>query len=103
MTNQVISDIVAAEQKAAGIVENAQIAAREAVLRSQESLKISLEEKITEAKKQAKELVLQKKELLNKQTILIKQQNQTKYQEILRETALKMEDAADLIAERILE
>ena len=103
MTNQVISDIVAAEQKAAGIVENAQTAAREAVLRSQESLKISLEEKITEAKKQAKELVLQKKELLNKQTILIKQQNQTKYQEILRETALKMEDAADLIAERILE
>ena len=102
MAKQVLCDIVAAEQEAGDIVASAQAAARETVLNSQHNSKRIIEEKISEAKLKAKESILQKKDYLNTQAVLIKQKNQTEYEELLRDAELKMEDAADFIAERIL-
>ena len=102
MTNQVINEIITAEQKAAEIVESAQAEARAAVLSSQKDLKIKFDEKITDAKTQAKELILQKKEYLKKQSVILKQNSQTRFQEFQQESALKMEGAANFIAERII-
>ncbi len=102
MVKQVICDIVAAEKEAGDIVARAQAAAREAALISQEKSKSIIDENITEAKFKAKESILQKKDYLNTQAVLIKQKNETEYEELLREAEFKMEDAADFIAERIL-
>lgn len=102
MTSEVISDIIAAEQEAGDIVARAQTAARESVLLSQENAKLKIDERITQAKFQAKELISQKKNDLDKQADLLKQKNETKYQELLTQAALKIENAADFVAERII-
>lgn len=101
MTNEVLSGILAAEQEAGDIVAEAQAAARTAILLSQKNLESKTKAKISEATRQAKQLILQKKEFLNIQADLLKQENQAKYQELFAKAALKMEDAADFIAERI--
>ena len=103
MANQVISEIVAAEAEAADIISKAQIAAREAALLAQENFKRKTDEIIAKAKLQAKELVLQKKNFLDTQSIILKQKNEAKYQELIEEAGLKMENTADFIAERILQ
>ena len=103
MANQVISEIVAAEAQAADIISKAQIAAREAAQLAQENFKRKIDEIIAKAKLQAKELVLQKKNFLDTQSVILKQKNEAKYQELIKEAGLKMENAADFIAERILQ
>ena len=102
MTKEIICDIVAAEDKACEIIEKAQTDAREAALKSQEELKTRQEKEIAGAKDKAKQTVLQKKEDLKNETARQIQLSETKYAQIKKEAALKMDEAADFIAERIL-
>ncbi len=102
MTKEIICDIVAAEEEACKIIAKAQAEAREAALQSQNELKTKQEKGIADAKEAARQKVLQKKEELDIQTSKQIELNETKYTEKLKEAALKMEKAADFVAERIL-
>lgn len=102
MTKEIICDIVAAEDKAGELIEKAQSGAREAALLSQEELTARQEKEIAAAKDEAKKMVLQKKEDLKNETARQILSNETKYKDILKEAAFKMDEAADFIAERIL-
>lgn len=102
MTKEIICDIVSAEEEACNIIAKAQADAREATLKSQDELKVKQEKEIAGAKDAARQKVLQKKEELNAQTNQQIELNETKYMEELKEAALKIDKAADFIAERIL-
>lgn len=102
MTKEIISDIVAAEDNARAIIEKAESDAREAALISQENLKSRQEKEIAGAKEKAKSMVQQKKADLKSETAGQIQLNKNKYMELQKEAALKMDEAANFIAERIL-
>jgi vacuolar-type H+-ATPase subunit H len=102
LIKEVLNDIMAAEREAGDIIAGAQAAARESVLHSQENAKRRTDERITEEKIKAKELILQKKAYLNNQEEILKQNNEKNYEELLAKAALKMDEAVDFIAERIL-
>jgi hypothetical protein len=101
MTKEIISDIVAAEGKACEIIEKAQSDAREAALISLEEQKVRQEKEINSAKDKAKQILAQKKEDLKNETAGQIQSNKNKYAELQKEAALKMDEAANFIAERI--
>lgn len=102
MTKEIICDIVAAEDEACQIIEKAQSDAREAALQSQEELKARQEKEIASAKEKAKQMVAQRKEDLKNETVRQIQSNEIKYAQLQKEAALKMDEAAHFIAERIL-
>jgi|GEM_PF-7014434 len=102
MSKEIILDIVAAEDKASEIIEKAQSDAKEAALQSHEEMKARQEKEIAAAKEKAKQTVLQKKEELKSETARQYQSNETQYVQLQKEAALKLDKAADFIAERIL-
>ncbi|MPN25414.1 hypothetical protein SDC9_172823 [bioreactor metagenome] len=102
MTKEIIGDIVAAEGKAGERIEKAQTGAREAALLSQEALKSKQESEIAAAKERAKKTLFEKREELKNETARLILSNETSYKELLKEAALKIDEAAGFIAERIL-
>lgn len=101
MTNDVVRDILAAEQEAGELIAAAHAAAREAVVQSQKNTMLQTEEMITQAKSRAKERLARKKKELDAQAGLLKKK-ELEYREFLDRAAANIDHAADLIAERIL-